>query len=62
MTPTMILGSCFVVGGFIFLYVLIRILIKNSLDGFDRMFIAGAGLTAVGFIIFSAGLIQGVAP
>lgn len=60
MTPTMILGSCFVVGGFIFLYVLIRILIKNSLDAFDKMFVAGAGLTAVGLIIFSCGLIQGV--
>ena len=58
MTPTMILGSCFVVGGFIFLYILIRILIKNCLNSFGRMFIAGAGLTAVGFIIFSCGLIQ----
>ncbi|QPB09282.1 hypothetical protein PQB86_gp187 [Klebsiella phage Miami] len=48
------------VGGFIFLYVLIRILIKNSLDAFDKMFVAGAGLTAVGLIIFSCGLIQGV--
>lgn len=59
MTPTMILGSCFVVGSFIFLYLLIRILIKNSLDVFDRMFVAAAGLAAVGFIIFSSGLIQG---
>lgn len=59
MTPMMILGSCFAVGSFIFLYLLIRILIKNNLAVFDRMFIAGAGIAAVGFIIFSSGLIQG---
>ena len=59
MTSAMILGSCFAVGGFIFLYLLIKILIKNNLDVFDKMFIAGAGLAAVGLIIFSCGLIQG---